>query len=444
MAPPETTTLRAARALTAHAFRAEQSGAAVAAGRTCSAFEAAAVQRPIPFESVIAAEGRATLGRALGIRGAPATEGDVAAALTAANRGTDPVGAIQPPTTLRPDRAASALVTAAVECTVAGDAIVGAEDSAAGLAALAGRRALAAKPDGPARSFTAGAGAVEAHQTAAADDVPVARAASVVAAIERPIGVDTVGRADRGPGRLAALPRLRARGPESQTAGGVVGADTVDAIEPVAAVRAVSRVDTDAALVAAAIQGAVAIVPIVATDPRSVCLTALLGRSAGRTRSETAGRRRRRLGRGASTGAVGAGEVSAALDVSGAGAARVATAVARAIVRDSVARADDRPARLAALAGRGALGAKPETAATSAPTAGTIGAYRAPAAVEIGRAGAARVTAAVELAVPSDAVVAADDASSRLATFRIRTEPRTLPPQRDGVLRNGDARSGGA
>ena len=164
------------------------------------------------------------------------------------------------------------------------------------------------------------------------------------------------------PARLAALAGLRAFRAEWQSAGPVVRAETVHAVEAAAAPGAVVAARTGAAFVAAAIQRTVAVIAVVSADRRSATLAALGRRSALRPGSESA--RRRRSRRRAATGAVDAEEIRATLDVARAGAARVAAAVARAVGGNPVAGADDRSTGLAAFAGRRAFGAeRPPTGA---------------------------------------------------------------------------------
>jgi hypothetical protein len=171
----------------------------MATGAAGAALEAAAIETAVTIDAVIAAEGSPADRGALRIGGAGAAEGDTAAAETTADWLTDAAGAVEPATTLRSGRTATTLKAAAVQRTVAGDPIVIAEDGATDLAAFARVGALPAEPNGPAATTRGAADSVRAEQTTAADDIPIAPAAVVVAAVEDAIGIDPVRGTDRGP-----------------------------------------------------------------------------------------------------------------------------------------------------------------------------------------------------------------------------------------------------
>src|SRR5215211_5482760 len=150
----------------------------------------------------------ATCRRALRVGRARSSEGNIATAAAGANRPTDALVAIESTTALRPGGAATTFVAAAVQSTITGNPVVIAENGASNLTAFAGLGALPAEADSSA--FTAGGSTntVSAEQTAAADSVPIARAAVVVAAIQDAVGVNPVGCAGRCSRRLAALASL--------------------------------------------------------------------------------------------------------------------------------------------------------------------------------------------------------------------------------------------
>src|SRR3712207_6319963 len=110
--------------------------------------EAAAVETAVTINAVVAAEGGSADRRALRVSGARAAEGDIAATSAAANRLADTSSTIESAATLRSSGAATALIAAAVERTIAGDPIVVTEDGPSRLAAFTRLSALAAEPDG--------------------------------------------------------------------------------------------------------------------------------------------------------------------------------------------------------------------------------------------------------------------------------------------------------
>jgi hypothetical protein len=249
----------------------------VAAGAAGATLEAAAVETAVAIDAVVAAEGGSADRRALRVGRTRPAEGDIAATPAATNWLTHALGTIEPATTLGPSRAATALIAAAVQRTVAGDPVVVAENRSAHLAAFAGMGALAPEPDGAAATARGSAGSIRAEQATAADGVAITRAAIVVAAVEDAVRVDPVRCADRRPRRLTALSGLRAFRAERQPTGPVVRADTIDAVEPTATSSAVIASRTGAAFIAAAIQRTVTVVAIVSADRRAATLTALLG-----------------------------------------------------------------------------------------------------------------------------------------------------------------------
>lgn len=172
----------------------------MATGAAGAALEAAAVQQSVAIDTVVAAEGSSANGGALRIGRARAAEGDIAAATAAADWLTDTAGTIESATALGSCRAATTLVTAAVERSIARDPIVIAEDRAPDLAAFARVGTLPAQPNGPAAATRGAADSVRAEQTTAADGIPIAPAAVVVAAVQGAVGIDPVRGTDRGPG----------------------------------------------------------------------------------------------------------------------------------------------------------------------------------------------------------------------------------------------------
>jgi hypothetical protein len=171
----------------------------MATGAAGAALEAAAIETAVTIDAVIAAERSSADRGALRIGRAGAAEGDIAAAPAAADWLTDATATIEPATTLRSSGAAPAFIAAAVQRTVTGDPIVIAEDRASDLAAFARVGALSAESDGPATTTRGAADSVRAEQTTAADGIPIAPAAVVVAAVEDAVGIDPVRGADRGP-----------------------------------------------------------------------------------------------------------------------------------------------------------------------------------------------------------------------------------------------------
>ena len=170
----------------------------MAASAASAAFEAATVQTAVAFDAGVPTEGRSTDRRAFRVGRACATESDVSTAATAADRATDALTTIEPAAALGSSRAATTFIAAAVQRSIAGNAIVVAEDGPSGLAAFARTRALPAQADGPAVPAPGTADSTHAEQAATADGVPIAPAAAVVAAVEHAVGVDPVRGADRG------------------------------------------------------------------------------------------------------------------------------------------------------------------------------------------------------------------------------------------------------
>ena len=264
----------------------------MAPGGAAATLETAAIEAAVAIDAVVAAErGSADRGAFRVGRTCPA-EGDIAATQAAANWLTDALGTIEPATTLGPSGAATALVAAAVQWTIAGDPIVVAENGASHLAAFAGMGALSTEPDGPAVTTCGSADSVRAKQTTAADFVSITPAAAVVTAVQDAIGVDPVRGADRGSRRLTALTGLRAFGTECQPTGAIIRAQTIHAIEATATPSAVVASRARTAFVATTVQRTVAVIPIVSADRGSATLAALRGRGALRPRSEPARRRR--------------------------------------------------------------------------------------------------------------------------------------------------------
>jgi hypothetical protein len=281
-------------ALGADTSLAEEPGAAVTASSAGAALEAAAVETAVGVDAVVAAEGGSTNRRALGVRCARPTKGDIAATEAATNWLTDALSTIEPATTLGPSGAAAALIAAAVQRTIAGDPIVVAENRSSHLAAFAGTGALTTKPDGATATAGGPAGPVRAEQASAANGVAVAGAAIVMAAVQDAVRVNPVRRTDHRSRSLAALSGLRAFRAERQSTGAVVRAETIDTVESTATSRTVVAAGTGAAFVAAAIQRTVTVIAVVCADRRAAALAALLGRSALRPGSEATRCRRSR------------------------------------------------------------------------------------------------------------------------------------------------------
>jgi hypothetical protein len=196
----------------------------VATGGAGAALEAATIKTAVAIDAVVAAEGGSTDCRALRIGRARPTKGDIATTQAASNGLTDATSAIEPAAALRSRGAATALVTAAVQRTIAGNPIVVAENRAARLAALARLGTLPTEPDGPAIATRSSADSVGAAQTTAADGVPITPAATVVTAVQDAVGVNPVRGADCGPRRLTALTGLRAFRTERQPTGAIIRA----------------------------------------------------------------------------------------------------------------------------------------------------------------------------------------------------------------------------
>lgn len=212
------------RALGADASLTQKPRAAMSASGAGTTIEAAAVETAVGIDAVVAAEGRPTDRRALGIGRARPAEGDIAAPQTAANGLTDALGTIEPATTLGPSGAAAALISAAVQRAIGGDPVVVAENGSSYLAAFAGMSTLPPEADGPAITTRGSAGSVRAEQTTTADFVSITPAAAVVTAVQDAVGVDPVRGADRGPRRLTALTSLRAFRTERQPTGAIIRA----------------------------------------------------------------------------------------------------------------------------------------------------------------------------------------------------------------------------
>ena len=285
----------------------------MAAGRAGAALEAAAVETAVAVDAVVAAEGGSADRRAFRVSRARPAESDVAAAKAAANRLTDTSRTIESATALAASGAAAALVAAAVEGTVAGNPIVVAEDRSSDLAAFTRMGALPPEPDRAAATARGSADSVRAEEAAAADDVARARAAVVVAAVQDSVGIESVRCADCRPRCLAALSGLRTFRAERQPARSVVRAETIHAVEATATSSAIVACRTGTAFIAAAVQWTVAVIAIISADRRSAGLTTLFGRRALRSRSQST--RCRRSRRCATTGAIYAEEVGAALHV---------------------------------------------------------------------------------------------------------------------------------
>jgi len=186
------------------------------------------------------------------------------------------LNAIEATAAMRAGRAAATIAPAAVERPVTGDAVVVTGDGAAVLAALIRRRALATEANRAAAATTTAADAVDALETTATIRILGTGAAIVPAAVEGAVGVDAVRCTDGCAAGLAALPGLIALGPNSQSAGRVVRADAVDAIEATTAVGAIAHAGAGASLVATTVERPVTIEAVVGADGRPTALGALL------------------------------------------------------------------------------------------------------------------------------------------------------------------------
>ncbi len=420
------------RALGADASLTQKAGAAMSASAAGTTIEAAAVETAVAIDAVVAAErGSADRGAFRVGRTCPA-EGDIATTQAATDWLTDALGTIEPATTLGPGGAATALVAAAVQWTIAGDPIVVAENGASHLAAFAGMGALSTEPDSPAVTARGAADSVRAKQTTAADFVSITPAAAVVTAVQDAIRVDPVRGTDRGSRRLTALTGLRAFRAERQPTGSIVRAEAIHAIEATATPSAVVSSRARTAFIAAAVQRTVTAIAVVSADCRPASLAGLRGRGALRPRSEPA--RRRRSRGGPTAGAIHAEEIRTTLNVVGARAAGVAAAVAGAVSGYAIAGTNHRSAGLATFAGRRALGAERPPASAGATAARTAGANRSATAMEVRGAPSPGVAATIELSVANNAVVAADDGTASLATLGVGAERGTLPTKRNSVL----------
>ena len=247
----------------------------MAASAACATLEAATVETAIAVDAVVAAEGGSADRRALRVGRARPAEGNIAATSAAADRLTDALSAIESAATLRSSGATAALIAAAIQRTVAGDPVVVAEDGSAHLAAFTRMGALPPEPNGPAVAARGSADSARAEEATAADGIAIARAASVVAAVEDAVGVDSVRCADRGARRLAALTGLRAFCAQRQPTGPVVRAETIHAVETAATPSAIVASRASAAFISAAVQWSVAVIAIVGADCRSATLAAL-------------------------------------------------------------------------------------------------------------------------------------------------------------------------
>jgi hypothetical protein len=311
----------------------------MAPSTTGTTFEAATVEAAIAVDGVVATEGWPPGRRALGIGGAWASEGNIAAAAASANRTANAIRAVEAATALGSSGATTTLIPAAVAGAITGYPVIFAEDRPAGLATLTCGGTLTSKTDGPATPPGSAADTVCAAEPATADRVPITPTTIVMTAVQSTIGVNAVRCADRGPRCLTALPRLRTFGAECQPARSVVGADTVDAIQAATAAGAIVATCARATIISAAVQWAVTVITIVGTDCGAAGLTALLRRGALRTGSKPP--RRRRSGRGATAGAINAKEVCTALNIASARTPGVATAIAGTIRRNAIAGTDD-------------------------------------------------------------------------------------------------------
>jgi hypothetical protein len=162
------------------------------AGAASAPFEATAIETTVAIDSVIAAEGGTTDRRALRICRARAAKGDVSTAEAASDRTTDAVTTIEPTAALGSRGAATTLIAAAVQRSVAGDPVVITEDRSPHLAAFARLGALPTEPDGSAATTRGSADSIRAKQPTTADSVTIAPTAVVMAAVQNPIRVDAV------------------------------------------------------------------------------------------------------------------------------------------------------------------------------------------------------------------------------------------------------------
>ena len=417
----------------------------MASRATRAPFKATTVETAIGVYAIVAAEGYASSRRALGVCRARAADSDVSTPSTGTYWATNALGAVESATALGSGTATTAFISAAVEGTVTGNPIVFAEDRATGLAAFAGRGTLPAEPDCPATAAACTADTTGTTQAAATNDVPITPTTVVMAAVQNAVRIDPVRCADRCPRRLAALPGLRARRTKRKTACSVIRTDAVDTVQTTTATSAVVTARACSAFIPTAVQRTIAVEAVVSANGGPTGLTALLRGRALRTGCKPP--RWRRSGGGAPARPIDAKEVGAALNVRGTGATGVAAAIARAIGRNAVAGADDRPTGLAAFAGRGALGAEATPSSTAAAPTRAVDADRAATAMEIRGARPTGVAATIELTVPDHAIVAADNGAPRLAAFGVCAEPGALAAQRYRVLgldnvRRADAKPG--
>src|SRR4051812_45088878 len=238
-APPLPVMLSIAGTLAANTVQAAQSAPTMRIGPAGAALIATAVRPPVGGDAVVTAERGAAFNRAFSVRGALFTETAITAPLIATERTTDALNAMEASAAMRAGRAAATIAPAAVERPVTGDAVVVTGDGSAVLAALIRRRALATEANRAAAATTTAADAVDAEETTATIRILGTGAAIVPAAVEGAVGVDAVRCTDGRAAGLAALPGLVALGPNSQSAGRVVRADAVDAIEATTAVGAI-------------------------------------------------------------------------------------------------------------------------------------------------------------------------------------------------------------
>jgi hypothetical protein len=159
---------------------------------TGAALEPAAVVRAVGSDAIVAAEGSSTDRRTFGIGGAGTAKRDIAAAWAAVDRAANAVAAFETAAAGGSARAPATFVAATVQRTVASDAVVGAEDGTAVLAALGGCGADAAQPDRSARAAAGATDAVGADEPAAAVALLLAVAPFIVAAVERSVAVVTI------------------------------------------------------------------------------------------------------------------------------------------------------------------------------------------------------------------------------------------------------------
>ena len=179
---------------------------------------ATAVRPAIGAYAVVTAERSPSLNRAFSVRRALFAETTVAAALRTTEGTADTLDAIETATAMGTGRAATEFIAAAIECAVAGDAIVVTRDRAPVLAAFVGRRALTTQTDRPAGASPAAADTVDTAEATATVRILGAGPALVTAAIERAVRVNAVRGADRCAAGLTALPRLVAPGTNGQSA----------------------------------------------------------------------------------------------------------------------------------------------------------------------------------------------------------------------------------